>query len=191
MMISGLTTFLGSIFRRSPPRTVLFISHCTPWKEIELGTMIFDEVIVERSAFVAADLQFDFPSANVLFATKLAQDNDLAHLKCKNGEAIWIQDSRQGVLSFRSDTDSSPAAFLLSRDPHPIEETKSIEHKLLIAQRQSGIFLNGELRPIFAHDPRMTFVLIRQDNNLMRIFAAAARAEIRTQLFEGPTGLGT
>ena len=191
MMLSDITTFLASIFRRAYPRTVLFISHRTPSKQIELVNKTFDEVIVERSAFIPADLQFDFPSENVLFATKLVQDNDLAHLKCKNGEAIWIQDSRQGILSFRSDSDSSPATFFLSRDPHLIEETKSIEPKLLMAQWQSGIFLNGELRPIFTHDPSITFALVRQDNNLMRIFAAAARAEIRTQLFEGPTGLGT
>lgn len=45
--------------------------------------MIFDEVIIERPAVIPADLQFDFPSANVLFATKLVQDNNLAHLECK------------------------------------------------------------------------------------------------------------
>lgn len=188
-MIKGLATKLRSIIGSRPPRLMLFISRPVMPSEIEFYSMIFDDLVIERSIQMHPHSgPTEPPPANVLWATRIPHAAGPKEISCEVGYAIRIMGRYSEAIIFHQ-RGCSPVNLLLARGTDTIPDASPLERGTATQATSMGVtlandFENKTLRPSGAE-----FVLIEEGDELQRFVAELARAGLYDRILGGLTGL--
>jgi hypothetical protein len=117
---------------------------------------------------------------------------DFKALKCQVGAASWMRGLHGDAIIFRETASEEATTLLLRRNPEgvSIEPNPTGEPDPILQAAGTGVILNGQLQHMHMRGAsRAKFLLIKEDDDLLRSLADAAKTEVYARLVGGFTGL--